>query len=125
MTLLIILGVTLLPITTFQVAPTAEIDPVRVVINCIPFVASLPFWLQARAYKRDSAESRRLQLQTRLVEPYISEMSEPAKTIMKASLAPRIFSRLIEDQDPIREPIWPSSDVLRGSKLRLTGDQQF
>lgn len=69
-------------------------------------VATLPFWFLGSSYRKSSSESRRLELQFRAFEPYLKGFVDEAD-VMRAALAPRLFSRILEDEDPMREPAWP------------------
>ncbi len=75
-------------------------------------LAAILLWTQAERYRRSAAESRRLQRQFAAMDLYLEPMPEPIRAIMRAALAPRLFSRLLEDNDPMREPIWPSPETL-------------
>lgn len=45
---------------------------------------------------------------------YLAPLPEPARHFMRAKLAPVIFARLIEDDDPTRNVQWPADeDILR------------
>jgi hypothetical protein len=75
-------------------------------------LAATLLWVQAERYRRSAAESRRLQRQFAALDLYLEPMPEPIRAVMRAALAPRLFSRLLEDNDPMREPIWPSPENL-------------
>jgi hypothetical protein len=72
--------------------------------------ASTPFWWQADRYRRSALETRRLQRHITSVEPYLSGFHGRVGTVVRTSLAQRIFSRTAEDDDPVREPVWPSTE---------------
>lgn len=80
----------------------------RIAVSGLLIAASLPFWLLGGRYRKSSSESRRLELQFRAFEPYLQGFADNAD-VMRAALAPRLFSRILEDEDPMREPAWPSS----------------
>lgn len=69
-------------------------------------IVSLPFWFLGSKYRKSASESRRLELQFRAFEPYLKGFVQEAD-VMRAALAPRLFSRILEDEDPMREPAWP------------------
>lgn len=73
---------------------------------------SLPLWWQAERHRRSAADNRRLAHQWAALEDYLQPLPERPQAIMRAALAPRIFSRPIEDDDPLKEPVWPTSDSL-------------
>jgi hypothetical protein len=75
-------------------------------------LAAILLWVQAERHRRSAAESRRLQRQFAALDLYLEPMPEPIRAVMRAALAPRLFSRLLEDTDPMREPIWPSPEKL-------------
>lgn len=81
-------------------------------LSALLLLAAIPLWIQAERHRRAGAESRRLERQFAALDAYLEPMQEPARAIMRAALAPRLFSRLLEDNDPMREPLWPSADSL-------------
>lgn len=81
----------------------------RLLVPLICLTALIPFWIQAERHRRSASEFRRLELQFRALDPYLGPLPEDARAVMRAALAPRLFSRVLEDQDPMREPIWPAS----------------
>jgi len=81
----------------------------RLLVSLICLVSLIPFWIQAERHRRSASEFRRLELQFRALDPYLGPLPEDARAVMRAALAPRLFSRVLEDQDPMREPIWPAS----------------
>jgi hypothetical protein len=75
-------------------------------------LAVVPLAIQAERHRRSGAESRRLQRQFAALDAYLEPMPKRIRAMMRAALAPRLFSRLLEDDDPVREPLWPTSDSL-------------
>lgn len=102
-------GLLSLPSSSSNWAPTIW---AHLAIALVILIVSLPVWFQAERYRRSAAESQRMQRQLRLVDSYLEPLDDRARTIMRAALVPRIFPRLLEDQDPMREPLWPPSEVL-------------
>ena len=68
--------------------------------------------IQAERYRRSSMEDMRLERQLRLVDPYLEPFPARSQVVMRAALTSRVFPRLLEDQDPLKEPVWPPADVL-------------
>ncbi|HEY3544968.1 MAG TPA: hypothetical protein VGK17_02615 [Propionicimonas sp.] len=89
---------------------------VRLLVPAIALVSAIPLWVQAERHRRNAAEARRLELQFRAFEPYLDPFSEKTKTLMRAALAARLFSRVIEDQDPTREPLWPQDVTIAAAQ---------
>jgi hypothetical protein len=65
----------------------------------------------AERLRRSSAESRRLQRQLSALDPYLEPFTEPARSLIRASLAPRLFGRLLEDADPLRDVRVPMKEL--------------
>lgn len=82
------------------------------ILSGLLVLAAILLWVQAERHRRSAAESRRLQRQFAALDLYLEPMPEPIRAVMRAALAPRLFSRLLEDNDPMREPIWPSPEKL-------------
>jgi hypothetical protein len=90
-----------------------------VIFSAAPAVlAILCFWLSER-YRRSAVESRRLQRQIETLNPYLLGLTPAVADLLRASLAPRLFSRTLDDNDPLREPLWPAAgdfvEILRPS----------
>lgn len=81
----------------------------RLLLVLVPLVSSVPLWVQADRYRRTSGENRRLERQWSAIEDYLSPMPERAQTILRVALATRVFSRIIDDTEPLKDPIWPSA----------------
>jgi hypothetical protein len=93
----------------FQVATDRSTVREAVAIAGVLMVGALPMWWAADRYRRTSNESRRLERQTYSVECYLSGFAEPGRTLMRASLAQRLFSRTEESDRLVGEPRWPSA----------------
>jgi hypothetical protein len=52
-------------------------------------------------------ELDRLIAQIGYFDAYVSHMNPAVASLMRATMAQRLFPRLLEDDDPIREPRWP------------------
>lgn len=72
----------------------------------VVLVCTLPFWWAAERSRRSGAENRRLRRQAESVEPFVAGFTPEHRDTMRASLAQVLFSRTVEDNDPIRAPTW-------------------
>ena len=72
--------------------------------------AGASIW-QADRLRRSSLEAVRLQRQLLMLEPFLSPFPEAARIIMRAAIAPRIFSRSLDDLDPLRDVRVPVKEV--------------
>lgn len=106
--LAILVAGTVLTLNQAQLQQNQELVS-RFAVAGLLLAASLPFFLVGARYRKSASESRRLELQFRAFEPYIKGFVGEAD-VMRAALAPRLFSRIMEDDDPIREPSWPKLD---------------
>jgi hypothetical protein len=57
--------------------------------------------------RRSSDESKRLQRQYEGLAPYLAPLPDATQALLRASLAGRLFPRLIDDTDPLRDPVLP------------------
>jgi hypothetical protein len=70
-------------------------------------------------HRRAAQESTRLSRQFDVVESYLAPMATQARDLIRASLTPRLFSRILSDDDPMREPIWPTAaDITNARPIR-------
>lgn len=66
---------------------------------------------------RAGDEMSRLRQHVAYLEPYLAPFPERASMLLRAALAPRLFSRTLNDDDPLREPLWPSApDVIEAAR---------
>jgi hypothetical protein len=73
--------------------------------------------IQVERRRRSAQEAIRLARQFDVVEAYLQPMSSHVRDIMRAALTPRLFSRILVDDDPLREPIWPTAqDISKASR---------
>lgn len=104
---------------TSRNVPGSSIWPVfsaHLVAALISLAAAGIMVIQAERHRRAAQEASRLERQFTAVESYLAPMSPVVRDIMRASLTPRLFSRILWDSDPMREPLWPSaSDVAAAS----------
>jgi hypothetical protein len=55
-----------------------------------------------------SREAFRLEHQVKAIDPFLYSLPEPQRNLLKGVMLRRLFPRLLEDDDPLREPEWPS-----------------
>jgi hypothetical protein len=72
--------------------------------------------LLGERHTRAAQESTRLSRQFDVVETYLAPMATQARDLIRASLTPRLFSRILSDDDPTREPIWPTAEDIASSR---------
>jgi hypothetical protein len=86
----------------------------RVSAVVVLLLAAVTMAWQAGRHRRIGAEQLRLARQLRTFPAYISSIdSGKLKDLMRGALAPRFFSRTLDDDDVLREPSWPSPADLR------------
>jgi hypothetical protein len=86
-----------------------------VIVTLIAAAASI--W-QADRHRRIGAEQLRLARQLRTFPTFINEMSSDIlQDLMRGALTPRFFPRALDDDDVLREPLWPNPDQLRSVLL--------
>jgi hypothetical protein len=90
-----------------------------ITIAALFVVGSLPAWWQAERSRRSGTEHRRLQRHAATVIPYLATLDGRARTVLGAALAQRLFSRPMEDSDPLREPAWPSAAELIAPEIEI------
>jgi hypothetical protein len=68
---------------------------------------------QAARQRAFSREADRLAVQFTLLDPYLAQIRDPMlRDAARTALLPRMFPRLLEDVDPLREPRWPDLAAL-------------
>lgn len=80
-----------------------------VVVALLFLAASLPVWWLADRYRRSGDESRRLQKHTALFVPFVEGLKEDERERLMGSLAQTLFSRSVDDADPMRLVSWPTT----------------
>lgn len=65
-----------------------------------------------------TAESRRLERQYAGLDVFLAPLPAEVQHLLRGSMAQRFFPRLLEDTDPLREPVWPTTDELRKASRR-------
>lgn len=74
---------------------------------------------QGERHRRAAQEATRLERQFEIVESYLEPMAPPVRDLVRTSLTPRLFARTLWDDDPLREPLWPSAqDIVRAEAER-------
>lgn len=84
-------------------------------VATIPIFASILALRQAERHRRAAAECQRLKRQLAALDPYLKPFPLQSQPLMRAALAPRLFPGTLDDDDPLREPNWPTSKDLLDS----------
>lgn len=84
---------------------------------------------EASRIRRSADELRRVARQLRAVPAYLAPLPPAAKNLLRAAMVQRLFPRLLDDSDPLRESLWvPSTDSLLAtidpSALTLLADME-
>jgi hypothetical protein len=91
------------------------------IASLVSLIAAGILILLGERHRRAAQESTRLSRQFDVVESYLAPMATQARDLIRASLTPRLFSRILSDDDPMREPIWPTAeDVAKTRPTRRT-----
>lgn len=98
----------------FDGSPAGEVNSISYQLGVATFIALLAcVLLQLSERSRRSADEHlRLQRHLTSLEPFLGQLPESMRPVMRAALAPRVFARVVDDDDPTREPIWPTSAEL-------------
>jgi hypothetical protein len=86
------------------------------VASLISLVAAAFLILIGERHRRATQEATRLARQFDAVESYLEPMAPLTRDLVRASLTPRLFSRILWDDDPIREPIWPTAGDIASAR---------
>lgn len=82
-------------------------------IAAVLIVGSLLVTLLATRARTSTREALRLARQLRAIDPYLSSLPDVQRNLLKGVMLPRLFPRLLEDDDPLRMEEWPNpQDVL-------------
>ena len=68
---------------------------------------------QAERHRRQASEHQRIAMQLGLLRPFLDGMPSCQAHVLRGSIAPLVFSRLLEDDDPLRAAVWPSPEQLQ------------
>jgi hypothetical protein len=90
-----------------------EFTSYGIVSLVVALLALVVLW-QAASHRRQARESVRLQRQLAGLDAYVAQMPPALRDLLRATMAKQLFPRTLEDNEPWREPRWPSADeVLR------------
>ena len=70
------------------------------------------FVAQARRHRIAAQEARRLARQIASVDAYLAPLPASTRSLLRATMLQRFFPRLLDDDDPMREPRSPNADHL-------------
>jgi hypothetical protein len=115
------------PLRTIAAARSSpwSVFSMYLVAALISMIAAAIIVIQAERHRRAAQEATRLARQFDAIEAYLQPMSSPVRDMVRASLAPRLFSRILSDDDPMREPIWPTADdIAKASPSPRHGGKQ-
>lgn len=83
------------------------------------FVAAALMFRSATAHERASREYVRLERGMAAIEPYLAPLPEAARHFIRATLTQSLFPLLPEDDDPLRQPQWPSPRELLWASYQI------
>jgi hypothetical protein len=75
-------------------------------------VTGVVLLLAAAKHDRAARESRRLQRGLAGLGPYLAPLPPAARHLLRATMAQTLFPRLLDDDDPLRQPDWPPAREL-------------
>lgn len=75
-------------------------------------VAGLLLLHSAASRDRAAREYTRLQRGLTGVDAYLSPLPAPVRHLLRATMTQTLFPRLLDDDDPLRQPGWPEADAL-------------
>ncbi len=81
-------------------------------VPLILFLSSVLLLRQAEVHRRHGAELARLQRQYEALEPYLTPLSTQEARFIRGLLAPQLFPRILEDDDPMRSTRWARPEDL-------------
>lgn len=82
-----------------------------VISGALSLTAALLWWQSSRA-RTAGREWQRVATGIRGIDSYLAPMSWPMQDLMRGAMVQRLFPRLLEDDDPIREPRWPDPNAM-------------
>jgi len=86
------------------------------IASLVSLIAAAIIILLGERHRRAAQESTRLSRQFDVVESYLAPMATSTRDLIRASLTPRLFSRILSDDDPMREPVWPTAGDIANSR---------
>lgn len=75
-------------------------------------LAALLLLRTAAARQRAAREYTRLERGVQGLGPYLAPLPAPARHLLRATMAQTLFPRLLDDDDPLRQPVWPEANAL-------------
>jgi hypothetical protein len=75
-------------------------------------VAAILLLRQAGARRSSAREWTRLERGLQGIGDYLSPLPPNAQHLIRATMTQNLFPRLLEDNDPLRQPNWPDTDSL-------------
>jgi hypothetical protein len=81
-------------------------------VSAVLTFASITTAWQSVRHRTMSREACRLDHQIRGFDSFVSTMGRPAQDLIRGTMVQRLFPRLVEDDDPLREPRWPDAGRL-------------
>jgi hypothetical protein len=88
------------------------------IVAAAGFVLGGAVFRQASASATASREARRLERQLSGFGAFIEPLSPAVRDLVRVAMIQRFFPRLLEDDEPWKDPVWPDSDAL----LRALGE---
>jgi hypothetical protein len=88
----------------------------HLVAAVVGLAAAVVVIIQAERHRRAAQEAIRLARQFTAVESYLAPMPPALRDIVRVSLTPRLFSRILWDDDPLREPLWPTASDIAAAR---------
>lgn len=89
-----------------------DIFAMYLVASLVSLVASVIIVAQGERHRRADQEATRLARQFDAIESYLNPIPQPLRDVVRVSLTPRLFSRILWDDDPMREPTWPTASEI-------------
>ena len=79
------------------------------VVVALPLLAVSDVLFRSQERRAKSArEARRQMRQLASLDPYVAPLPPNTAHLLRAVLAPRLFPRSIDDDDVLRDPVWPT-----------------
>lgn len=75
-------------------------------------LAAVSMQVLAERSRRSAEDMLRVQRHLLTVQPYLSPLPDGVQTLMRATLAPRLFSQASGEEDPTQAPLWPTADQI-------------
>ena len=86
---------------------------VYVALGVIFLICAAYSTFQAGRLRRLHEESSRLGRQLQYLNAYLAPLPKPTQDLIRGTLTQRLFPRALADNDPLREPAWPTpADLL-------------